>query len=86
MAILKIIPKADYDVLKKYIGIENGVVLLPEEVLNSFPTEVQKKYREIEQNGDFDYDFGGEPDVCADIVLCEDSYAHCELILGDEFD
>lgn len=78
MAKIMIVPASDYEVFKKYLL--PSVVLIPESFLNTIPPEAKNKVQELEQCEDVYYDFGGEPDINMDIVLCEDSYAYNELI------
>ena len=76
MAICKVVPKEDWEVLKKYVNageFNAGVVLIPEEI---YEKEKEKKYgieKYIENNN---YDFGGDADVWVDVVLSEE---HCFL-------
>ena len=84
---LKIVSKEDWNVLKKYLGA-NGVVLIPEDVLETFSEEEQAIVR-AEANGETnrleDYNFGGEAEIFVDIIHDRDSYAATEL-LGDDGD
>ena len=75
MAKIMIVPASDYEVFKKYLF--PSVVLIPEHFLNTISPEAKNKVQELE---DVHYDFGGEPDINMDIVLCEDSYAYNKLI------
>ena len=56
MAILKIVPEEVYQVLMEYLS-DSDVVLLPEAVLMEFSPNVQRKFRQMEQEGQVDYDF-----------------------------
>ena len=84
---LKIVSKEDWNVLKKYLGA-NGVVLIPEDVLETFSEEEQAIVR-AEANGETnrleDYNFGGEAEIFDDSIHDRDSYAATEL-LGDDGD
>lgn len=80
MAKIMIVPASDYEVLKKYLF--PSVVLIPEPFLNTIPPEAKNRVQELERREDVRYDFGGEPDIGMDIVLCKDSYAYNELIQG----
>ena len=78
MAKIMIVPASDYEVFKKYLL--PSVVLIPEHFLNTISPEAKNKVKELERCEDVHYDFGGEPDINMDIVLCEDSYAYNKLI------
>lgn len=80
MAKIMIVPTADYNILKKYLGAGVGLVLVSEESLRSLPSAAQSRCRELEKEDDVPYDFGGEPDVCIDFIHCTDSYAYGELL------
>ena len=67
MAILKIVPEEVYQVLMEYLS-DSDVVLLPESVLTDFSPEIQRKFRRMDQEGQIDYDFGGDPDVYVDVI------------------
>lgn len=78
----KIVSKEDWNVLKKYLG-NNGIVLLPEDVLETFSEEEQEIAR-AEASGQTnrleDYDFGGEAEVFVDIIHNRDTYAATALL------
>jgi len=86
MAKVIIVPTEDYNILKKYFGAsrEGCLVLVPEKALNSFSTAAQARCRKLAAKSDVQYDFGGEPDVCIDLILCEDSYAYGALLYESE--
>lgn len=75
MAILKIVPEEDYKILMEYLS-EPSVVLLPESVLAKFSPDVQRKFRQLEQEGQVDYDFGGDPDTYVDVIRSDWGYAY----------
>ena len=83
MAILKIVPEEDYKVLMEYLS-EPSVVLLPESVLAKFSPDVQRKFRRMEQEGQVDYDFGGEPDVYVDVIRSDCCYAYKTLTAAED--
>lgn len=85
MAKVMIVPVEDYKILKKYLGAENGLVLVPEESLRSLPSAAQALCWELAKKDDVPYDFGGgDPDVCIDLILCQDSYAYGDLLYESE--
>lgn len=75
MAILKIVPDKDYQVLMEYLS-DSDVVLLPESVLAGFSPEIQRKFHRMDQEGQVDYDFGGDPDVYVDVIRSDCCYAY----------
>ena len=83
MAILKIVPEEDYKVLMEYLS-EPSVVLLPESVLAKFSPDVQRKFRRMEQEGQGDYDFGGDPEVYLDVIRNDWGYAYKTLAAAEE--
>ena len=78
MAILKIVPEEIYQLLMEYLS-DPGVVLLPESVLADFSPEIQRKFRRMVQEGQVDYDFGGDPDVYVDVIRSDCCYAYKTL-------
>ena len=70
MALIKIVPKEDMQVLEKYCGYP-GVVLISEAILSELPAPAQEL---ISDGKEIDYDFGGESDIMADFVLDKDHY------------
>lgn len=88
MAKVMIVPVADYKVLKKYLGADpcGRLIIVPEDALNSFPPKARAECRKQASKDDIPYDFGGEPDVCIDLVLCEDSYAYGVIVEKKEED
>ena len=83
MSILKIVPGKDYQVLMDYLS-DPGVVLLPESVLAGFPPEIQRKFRRMDQEGQIDYDFGGDPEVYLDVIRNDWGYAYKTLAAAEE--
>ena len=83
MAKVMIVPASDYEILKKYL--DPAVVLIPETILSSFPPEAQKKALELSEDGAY-YDFGGEPGINMDVILCKDSYAYNKLLQTEDKD
>lgn len=85
MAILKIVPEKDYQVLMEYLS-DSGVVLLPESVLMEFSPDVQRKFRCMDLEGQIDYDFGGDPDVYVDVIRSDWGYAYKTLAAIEQGD
>ncbi len=85
MTILNIVPEEDYKVLMEYLS-EPGVVLLPESVLAEFSPDIQRKFRQMEQDGQVDYDFGGDPEVYVDVIRSDWGYAYKTLTAAEEDD
>ena len=83
MAILKIVPEEVYQVLMEYLS-DSDVVLLPESVLAEFSPEIQRKFRRMDQEGQIDYDFGGDPDVFVDVIRSDWCYAYRELVATED--
>ena len=83
MAILKIVPEEVYQVLMEYLS-DSDVVLLPESVLADFSPEIQRKFRRMDQEGQIDYDFGGDPDVYADVIRSDWCYAYRTLTAAED--
>ena len=83
MAILKIVPEEVYQVLMEYLS-DSNVVLLPEAVLMEFSPNLQRKFRQMEQEGQVDYDFGGDPDVCVDVIRSDWGYAYKTLAAAED--
>ena len=84
MARFCIVPEKDWEVISKYISDQGGIVLVPEHVVEKFPEKQQKQLREIDECGEADYDFGGEPDTVIDFILSPDSYAAGVLLDYDD--
>lgn len=84
MTVFRIVPSEDYKVLIEYLS-DPGVVLLPESVLAEFTPDIQRKFRQMNENVEVDYDFGGEPDVYVDIISGDHCYAYKTLV-GEEDD
>ena len=83
MAILKIVPEEVYQVLMEYLS-DSDVVLLPESVLAEFSPEIQRKFRRMDQEGQIDYDFGGDPDVYVDVIKSDWCYAYRTLTAAED--
>ena len=83
MAILKIVPEEVYQVLMEYLS-DSDVVLLPESVLSDFSPEIQRKFRRMDQEGQIDYDFGGDPDVYVDVIRSDWGYAYRTLTAAED--
>ena len=83
MAILKIVPEEVYQVLMEYLS-DSDVVLLPESVLAEFSPEIQRKFRRMDQEGQIDYDFGGDPDVYVDVIRSDCCYAYKTLAEAED--
>lgn len=91
MAQVLIVPKEDYEVLRKYLFGNCGMsaVLVPEEVLENpeFPKATADKLRAMD-GMEVDYDFGGEPDIFLDVITNKDHYSLASLVpdleCGDE--
>lgn len=83
MAILKIVPEEVYQVLMEYLS-DSDVVLLPESVLAGFSPEIQRKFRRMDQEGQIDYDFGGDPDVYVDVIRSDWCYAYRTLNAAED--
>lgn len=85
MSVFRIVPPEDYKVLIKYLG-DPGVVLLSESVLAEFTPDIQRKFRQMDEDGETDYDFGGEPDVYVDIIRSDHCYAYKKLVGAEDDD
>ena len=83
MAILKIVPEEVYQVLMEYLS-DSDVVLLPESVLAEFSPEIQRKFRRMDQEGQIDYDFGGDPDVYVDVIRSDWCNAYRTLTAAED--
>lgn len=81
MAKVRIVPKEDWAVIKKYV--EDGTVLVPENVLSKILPERAEQLRALDGQI-VDYDFGGEPECCIDIIHSEESYAYSAILGLDE--
>ena len=88
---VKIVPKEDYEVLKKYLSSPTGgVILIPEEVLKTLNETQQEKIRDYAEGKNLEdidyYDFGGEPDVSVEMVLSNthNFLGYIEENMGDE--
>lgn len=73
MAIMRIVPKEDWDVLWKYLGAGSGAVLVREDVLTELPDKQREAVKESDNNV-IDYDFGGDADMWVETVLSADHY------------
>ena len=68
MAVIRIVPKEHWNIIREYLDGENAVVLVPEENLNNpekFSSEKAQLIRESDGEN-VDYDFGGEADCWVD--------------------
>lgn len=81
MAKVRVVPKEDWAVIKKYV--EDGTVLVPENVLSKILPEHAEQLRALDGQI-VDYDFGGEPECCIDIIHSEESYAYSAILGFDE--
>lgn len=81
MAKVRVVPKEDWAVIKKYV--EDGTVLVPENVLSKILPERAEQLRALDGQI-VDYDFGGEPECCIDIIHSEESYAYSAILGLDE--
>lgn len=81
MAKVRVVPKEDWAVIKKYV--EDGTVLVPENVLSKIFPERAEQLRALDGQI-VDYDFGGEPECCIDIIHSEESYAYSAILGLDE--
>lgn len=68
MAQLRIIPREEFDQLAKLLGATGG----PLKGCVLMPDDLAKELEIVE--GEYDYDFGGDPDVMVDLVFNEDHY------------
>lgn len=76
MAILKIVPKEDWDVLEKYFNKGTGVILVPEPSLEKYFPQAMAKVIKTEDGKNLYYDFGGgDPDFYVDIATTPSHYA-----------
>lgn len=76
MAIIKIVPKEDWEVVKKYVNggeANSGIVLIPEEVYEALSADVKEAIQNKEGYDD-SYAFGDEADVDIDVVLSEEHF------------
>ena len=83
MAVLKIVPEKDYQVLMEYLS-DSDVVLLPEPVLLEFSPDVQWKFRQMDQEDHVDYDFGDDPDTYVDVIRSDSCYAYKTLAAAED--
>lgn len=85
---LKIVPSEHWEIIREYLD-EPGVVLLPEDVLDTMFSEKEQKVLRDEANGLTnclnEYTFGGEPTVELDVIYNRESYA-AVAILGENVD
>lgn len=83
MALVKIVPEKDMEVLEKYLRIcgTHEVILVPESSLNRFPAATASEIREMDDTG-VPHNFGGEPDYSVDILRDFPSFQASELGLG----
>ena len=72
MAIVKIVPKEDWKILRKYINggiFTSGMVLVPEKVYEKEDDGEVKQFLQAINGKAIDYDFGGDADVWVDVIL-----------------
>lgn len=83
MAQFFVVPKDDYEVLRKYLFGSCGMstILVPDEVLESqeFPKATAAKLRDMD-GMEVNYDFGGEPDIFLDVITSKDHYSLTSLV------
>lgn len=83
MAQLFVVPKKDYEVIRKYLFASSGMstILVPEEVLEKpdFPEETANKLRAL-GGQEVNYDFGGEPDIYLDVVTSKEHYSLSSIL------
>lgn len=76
-AIVKVVPKKDWEIIKKYLG-SDGVVLIPEDVAKQEGVE-HMDYEEVS------YNFGGEADVWMDVV-CDGNHHVMPILKGENIE
>ena len=83
MATVKIVPKEDWEIVRKYLGADDGggLILVLEQNLRDFTEKEAQKIRE--KDGEYVYyDFGGEADIWIDVLL--DPCDYCtDVLLSD---
>lgn len=72
-ALVRMVPREDWEVLKKYLTDTEGCVLLSESVLEGLPKEQREQLQRVD-NCAVEYDYGGEADVWVDMVQSPDAY------------
>lgn len=71
MATIRIVPKSDWEVLKRYM--ESNMILIPETTLEQMSNDEQVKLRQMDKE-EICYDFAGDADIWMDIAACPNSY------------
>lgn len=66
MAKVRIVPKKDWEIVSKYIGANEALILVPEELLEKMPDNQKSRIAHLDRH-EIDYDFGGEADIWIDI-------------------
>ena len=67
MSLVRIVSKEDYEVIRKYLGTEDGiVVLVPEDIAE------RNQLTHLDE-ADVDYDCGGDADKWVELV-CHDNH------------
>lgn len=72
-AVVRMVPREDWEVLKKYLADTEGCVLLSGSVLEGLPKEQREQLQRVD-NCVIEYDYGGEADVWVDMVQSPDAY------------
>jgi len=87
MATVKIVSKEHWDILQEYLAVPcGGVVLIPEDILNTLPEE-QKNFLQENDGGYIDYDFGGDADLWVDsVVTKEHNFFSCVFPEPNDFE
>lgn len=71
MATVRIVPKSDWKVLKRYM--ESNMILIPETTLEQMSNDEQVKLRQMDKE-EICYDFGEDADIWMDVAACPNSY------------
>ncbi|MFR4988932.1 hypothetical protein [Anaerotruncus colihominis] len=72
-ALVRMVPREDWEVLKKYLTDTEGCVLLSESVLEGLPKEQREQLQTVD-NCLVEYDYGGDADIWVDMVQSPDAY------------
>lgn len=85
-AIVKIVPKEHWEILRKYLN-SGEIVIIPEEVVKQLSKEQQDTIYGMDGDS-VDYNFGGAPDIYLEIVTNPGHYFLCGIFeeedLSDE--
>lgn len=76
---IKSVPAAIWEQMSEYV--EEDAILIPEPYLQKMPADVQARLHDID-GMDVNYNYGGQPDRCLDIVTDADHYAIQQLMEG----